>query len=232
MRPTASLLLLLFATSARADGPDPVRTAVVKGLRRIEQGSANYLKNRKCFSCHHQAVTIHCLAAAQKRGMEVDPAKLRQQIDFTLNTFKHKREQVAQGKAVPGGNTMAAYALFGLEAGGHAPDETTKALVEYLLVKQKPDGSWPAVMQRQPSEGSPFTNAAFALRALRTFRTADLQGASGQSVCPRPRLAVEGRTEGHRGPGFSPSRFGQRRGRSEANRCGPPGTPQGTTCRR
>ena len=114
------LTLILAAVPASADGPDPVRTAVVKGLRRIEQGSANYLKNRKCFSCHHQAVTIHCLVSASKRGLEVDPAKLRQQVDFTLNTFRHKREQVALGKAVPGGNTMAAYALFGLEAAGHA----------------------------------------------------------------------------------------------------------------
>lgn len=168
-----SLVPLFFAGLAWADAPDPVRTAVVKGLRRIEQGSANYLKNRKCFSCHHQAVTIHCLAAARKRGLEVDPTKLRQQVDFTLDTFRHKREQVARGKAVPGGNTMAAYALFALEAAGQTPDETTAALVEYLVVKQKADGSWPALMQRPPSEGSSFTNAALALGALRTFRSTE-----------------------------------------------------------
>lgn len=172
----AGLYFVLVGGDAFADAPaDSIRTAVIKGLRRIEQGSASYVKNRKCFSCHHQAVAIHCFAAARQRGLEVDPAKLRQQIDFTLNSFRHKREQIAQGKALPGGNTMAAYMLFALEAGGHPPDEMSHTLVEYLLVKQKADGSWPALMQRQPSEGSPFTNAALALRALRTYRSADLQ---------------------------------------------------------
>jgi hypothetical protein len=164
------LAVLLLASVARAEAPsEPVKAAIDKGLRRIEQGAASYVKNRQCFSCHHQATSILALTSAKKRGFEIEPAKLRQQIDFTLKTFEHKRGQVAKGMAVPGGNTMAAYALFALQAGGHPADETTAALVQYLLVRQKADGSWPALMQRQPSEGSSFTNAALALRALRTY---------------------------------------------------------------
>lgn len=165
-----ALVVLVFARDVRGETPAaPVRAAVEKGLRRIEQGAASYVKNRQCFSCHHQAVAIHVLTSAQARGFEVEPAKVRQQIDFTLDTFKQKRERVAKGEAVPGGNTMAAYALFALEGGGHEADATTAALVDYLLVRQKADGSWPALTQRQPSEGSPFTNAAFALRALKHY---------------------------------------------------------------
>jgi hypothetical protein len=168
-----ALLVLFFASVARGEAPaEAVKAAIDKGLRRIEQGTASYIKNRQCFSCHHQAVAIHVLAVAQARGFEVEPAKFRQQIDFTLDTFKLKRKRVAKGEAVPGGNTMAAYALFALEGGGHAADATTTALVDYLLVRQKADGSWPALMQRQPSEGSPFTNAALALRALKHYAPA------------------------------------------------------------
>lgn len=173
-RTTLALLLLTMAAPARADAPtDAVRAAVEKGLRRLEQGAASYVKNRQCFSCHHQATTILALTAAKKRSFEIEPAKLRQQVDFTLKTFDHKREQVARGLAVPGGNTMSAYALFALEAAEHPADETTAALVEYLLVRQKPDGSWPAVTQRPPTEGSSFTNAALALRALRRYGPAE-----------------------------------------------------------
>jgi N-acyl-D-amino-acid deacylase len=154
---------------AHAESPDELKAAIEKGLRRIEQGTASYIKNRQCFSCHHQAVAIHVLASAKARGIEVEPATLRQQIDFTIDTFKHKRERVAKGEAVPGGNTMAAYALFALEGGGHEADANTAALLEYLLVRQKADGSWPALTQRQPSEGSSFTNAALALRALKHY---------------------------------------------------------------
>jgi hypothetical protein len=185
-RMTSSLLVLLvliFAPAARGEAPaEPVKAAVEKGLRRIEQGASSYIKNRQCFSCHHQAVTIHVLAAARARGFAVEPAKLRQQMDFTLDTFKQKRERVAKGEAVPGGNTMAAYALFALEGGGHEADATTAALIDYLLVRQKADGSWPALMQRQPSEGSPFTNAAFALRALKHY------GAAGEDDDRRARI--------------------------------------------
>jgi hypothetical protein len=162
-----ALAALLLVPPVRAE--DNVKPAIDKGLRRIEQGAANYVKNRQCFSCHHQAVTIAVFASAKRRGFEVDPAKVRQQVDFTLDTFRQKRERVADGLGVPGGNTMTAYALFALEAGGHPADEVTAALVKYLLKRQKPDGSWPALTQRQPSEGSSFTNASFALRALRTY---------------------------------------------------------------
>jgi hypothetical protein len=154
---------------ARAETADELKAAVEKGLRRIEQGTASYIKNRQCFSCHHQAVAINVLASAKARGIDVEPAALRQQIDFTIDTFKHKRERVAKGEAVPGGNTMAAYALFALEGGSYKADDNTAALLEYLLVRQKPDGSWPALTQRQPSEGSSFTNAALALRALKHY---------------------------------------------------------------
>jgi N-acyl-D-amino-acid deacylase len=173
-----SLLLLPLGAAPAETSADAVKAAAEKGLRRLEQGAANYVKNRQCFSCHHQATTILALTAAKKRGFDVDPAKLQQQVDFTLNTFRYKREQVAKGQAVPGGNTMSVYALFALEAANHSADETTAALVEYLLARQKPDGSWPALTQRQPSEGSPFTNAALALRVLRHYGPAqDAEGA-------------------------------------------------------
>jgi N-acyl-D-amino-acid deacylase len=179
MKYVAVVLSLLLVSLARSETPaDPVKAAIEKGLRRLEQGAASYVKNRQCFSCHHQATTILALTSARKRGFEIEPAKLQQQVDFTIATFRHKREQVAKGQAVPGGNTMSAYALFALDAAGHAADETTAALVDYLLARQKPDGSWPAVTQRQPSEGSSFTNAALALRVLRQYGPAkDADGA-------------------------------------------------------
>src|SRR3954469_23773575 len=86
-----SLGLPLLATSARADAPvDAVRAAVAKGLRRIEQGSANYTTKRTCFSCHHQAPALLTFPAARQRGFPVDPARLQHQVEFTLATFRPK----------------------------------------------------------------------------------------------------------------------------------------------
>ena len=66
-----------------------------------------------------------------------------------------------------------AYALHTLEQASHKRDATTDALVDFLVVRQRPDGSWPATTQRPPTEGSKFTNAALALRALRAYGPAE-----------------------------------------------------------
>src|SRR5262245_46323083 len=118
------LVLLLLPAGARAEAaPDPVRKAIDKGLRRLEKGSARYITHRQCFSCHHQTLTILALTSARRRGFTVAEATLPQQMDFTLDTFRTKLDRVSKGQAVPGGNTMTAYALFTLEAGGHRADQ-------------------------------------------------------------------------------------------------------------
>lgn len=170
VRTISAALMIAFVTSgARADSDAAIKSAIDKGLRRIEQGAGNYIKNRQCFSCHHQATSIMTMISARKRGFTIAPEKFQQQVDFTLDTFKPKLETVRKGQGVPGANTMTAYALMTLETAGHRDDDVTRALVEFLLVRQKPDGSWPALTNRPPTEGSPFTNAAFALRALRHY---------------------------------------------------------------
>ncbi len=149
--------------------PDLLPRAVRLGLNRLAQGAAGCVGKRQCFSCHHQAHTVAAFAAARRRGFTVSPAALTEQVEFTLDTFRPKLARVRKGLAVEGGNTMVAYALFTLHAAGHRPDETTSSLVDYLLVRQRPDGSWPALMARPPSEGSKFTNAALALEGLRHY---------------------------------------------------------------
>ncbi len=164
-------MLAMFISSLVASADDSIRDAVAKSLKRIEQGSASYITKRQCFSCHHQAMPVLVMTSAQRRGLIVDNEKLRTQIEFTLATFQPNYERIRKGQAIPGGNTMAAYALLTLDAADHAPDETTSALVEYLLQKQKSDGSWPALAKRPPTEGSSFTNNALALRVLQKYGT-------------------------------------------------------------
>jgi N-acyl-D-amino-acid deacylase len=149
--------------------PHAVEAAVQKGLRRLQEGAANYTTNRQCFSCHHQALTLVALRSARDRRVLLNSKANKKQVEFTLSTFKPNRKRIAEGYGVAGGNTMAAYALFALEAAGHASDATTEALVHYLVNRQRKDGSWPALSKRPPSEGSPFTTNALALRALKFY---------------------------------------------------------------
>ncbi len=169
---------LLPSGVSAADTSDPVRAAIDKGLRRIEKGAASYITKRSCFSCHHQALAMLSLSSAQRRGFTIDPAVLRGQVDFTVKSFHKKKDRIVKGQGIEGASTMAVYALFALEGAGHPADDTTAALVQYLLVRQRSDGAWPALAKRPPQEGSLFTNAALALRALRKYGPArDAKGA-------------------------------------------------------
>jgi N-acyl-D-amino-acid deacylase len=169
---TALVTGLVFATSARADdAPNPaVKAAVEKGLKRIEAGVTNYPRHRGCFSCHHQAMAVFSMTAARQRGLTVDAELLKKQVDFSLRSFRHKA-LIASGRGVGGDSTSVAYALHTFAAAGHPYDDTTAALVEYLLVRQRKDGAWPipAFGDRPPTMGSLFTNTGLALLGLKKY---------------------------------------------------------------
>jgi N-acyl-D-amino-acid deacylase len=170
MRVVAALLVgALLAVSARAEDPArDAKAAVDKALKRIESGLSNYPGHRQCFSCHHQAMAVLSLTAARQHGFTVDGELLTKQIDFSLRSFRNKA-LIAKGRGVGGDSTSVVYALQTLAAVERPADETTAALVEYLLVRQRKDGSWPAPAERPPTMGSTFTNTALALAALKKY---------------------------------------------------------------
>src|SRR5262245_5706207 len=98
--PLLALLLVYCCATARGNGD--VRAAVEKGLRRLQAGAANYVKNATCFSCHHQFHALTVLPAAKKRGFTIDEKLLQKQISFTLDTFRPQDEEIRKGRAIPG----------------------------------------------------------------------------------------------------------------------------------
>jgi len=166
-----TLLFLALTPALRADLPgEPAKAAIERGLRRIEQGAASYPKQRRCFSCHHQAMSVLSMTAAQERGFQVDAELVRKQVDFSLNTFRNKT-QIAKGQGVGGDSTGVVYALSTFAAVKRPYDDRMAALVEYLLVRQRKDGSWPipAFGDRPPTMGSLFTNTGLALFVLKQY---------------------------------------------------------------
>jgi N-acyl-D-amino-acid deacylase len=150
-----------------------VNVAVERGLKRITEGASNYPQHRQCFSCHHQAMAVLSLTAAKRRGLPVDDDVLKRQVEFSLKSFRGK-SRIAKGQGVGGESTSVVYALHTFAAAERPYDETTAALVEYLLVKQRKDGSWPipAFGERPPTMGSLFTNAGLAVTVLKEHRPA------------------------------------------------------------
>jgi N-acyl-D-amino-acid deacylase len=161
--------------------PNPaIIAAIEKGLKRIETGVGNYPKHRQCFSCHHQAMAVLSMTAAQRRGFPVDAELLKEQVAFSLRTFRN-RTLIARGQGVGGDSTGVVYALHTFAAAEYPYDDTMAALVQYLLVRQRRDGAWPipAFGDRPPTMGSLFTNTGLALSALKQHRPPqDAQGAA------------------------------------------------------
>jgi N-acyl-D-amino-acid deacylase len=118
-------------------------------------------------------MAMSTLPAARQHGFEIDADKLKEQTAFTLQDIQPKAKQLVKGQGLGGGNTHAGYVLFSLDSVSHPADETTTALVEYLLGRQKADGSWAGTGNRPPSEGSTFTSTALAICGLRAYSPKD-----------------------------------------------------------
>ena len=175
---------------------------VTRALPLLEKGSAGYVAQRDCFSCHHQAVPSFALDLARRRGFEVDADNLAEQTELTHSDLSSALDSYKKGEGQGGGGTRAGYALWMLALGGHEADEVTGAVAGYILGREPERGHWRTSSNRPPSESSPFTTTFVALRGLQTFS-------------PRPRRS--GSTSGPRrsAPGWRrPSRTTTRSGSS------------------
>jgi N-acyl-D-amino-acid deacylase len=181
MKYVVAVLVFLIPIAPACADPDPaVKAAVLKALQRIEKGLTNYPKHRQCFSCHHQAMGVIAMTAAQKHGFEVDAEFIQKQVDFSLKTFRN-RSTIAKGRGVGGDSTGVVYVLHMFAAAERPYDDTAAVLVEYLLVKQRQDGSWPIAPfgDRPPTMGSLFTNVGLAMAVLKKYSPAkDAAGAA------------------------------------------------------
>ncbi len=173
-----SLVVLLFACQwtasasvSHAAEPDAaaVRTAIEKSLKLIGATADHYLEEKQCFSCHHQALPAMVWQEALRRGIAVDAAAARRQSEFTHEYFAKRREKVAEGRDVPGGPYSAGYALISFQADRWPADDTTGALVGFLLNRQAAEGLWKIQTHRPPLEDSDFTATALAIRGLKHY---------------------------------------------------------------
>ena len=165
----------LGAESAGAAETEPaqIRAAVKKALPLIEKSAGEYVRQKQCFSCHHQALPMLAMVTARKRGFEIDEKELAGQVKFTAESLGRSREAYREGRGQGGQATTAGYGLWALELGGRKGDETTSAVVEYLVGWQKELGHYRPQTKRPPSEGSEFTPTYVALRGMRSFGGAE-----------------------------------------------------------
>ena len=170
---TLSACVVAITAAASEDGVSPadVRSAIRKAIPLLEAGSAGSADQRKCFTCHNQALPIVALCEARRRGFKVDENNLKRQIKHTEEHLKRGRKNYLEGRGQGGRVITAGYALWALEAGEFASDDTTSSVTSYLLRYQSDKNRWSHPGQRPPSSGSDFTTTYVALRSLAVYGT-------------------------------------------------------------
>lgn len=154
---------------------DATRAAIVRSLPLLEKGTQGSAEQRKCFTCHNQALPMLTLVEARKRGFAINEDNFTRQLDHTVAHLKRGQKKYLDGEGQGGKVVTAGYALWALDVGGWIPDETTAAVTGYLLKYQQDASHWTHLSSRPPSTGSEFMTTFVALRGLQKFGTQQQQ---------------------------------------------------------
>lgn len=167
-----TLIMCIPVTSQageEADRTTQIRKAIQKSIPLIETASAGSARERKCFTCHNQALAVLVLNEARQRGFKIDQSIFQLQVDHTTEHLKRGLENYRAGKGQGGGPDTASYALWTLELAGQKSDEVTTAVTGYLLERDKGRAHWTRNSTRPPSMSSDTNTNYFVIRALQTF---------------------------------------------------------------
>jgi N-acyl-D-amino-acid deacylase len=168
----ALAVCLLLQKAAAGDEDTAVRKAVERGLESVQKAAAKYPQHRHCFSCHHQTLPLLAMATARSRGLPIDDKLPQAQADLTRNSFSGLIDKMKEGKGIGGRAMTVGYGLWALGLAGSTGDETTGAMVAYLLKTQRPEGHWTGQMCRPPLEESYVTCTVLAIQGMKRFADA------------------------------------------------------------
>ena len=145
------------------------RAAVEKTIALLQRSSTEYLAKSGCNGCHHQMLTGMAVGLARKRGLTVDALLADDQARAQVTSMSAGREVLLQGVPAGGAPMSSSLALVSLAEQGYPADSFTAALTHFLAGFQSEDGAWRGPTVRQPIQYSPFSNTAYAIRALQAY---------------------------------------------------------------
>lgn len=147
------------------------KASVEKALALLQHSGSQFSRVSGCYSCHHQSLPQMALGVARTRGIGVDDAAARQQVDVTIKILNGVSEQALRNRdRIPDPPIGVSYALLGLAAEHYEADATTDAMASVIAAWQSDDGAFhPLPAIRPPLEADSFTATALSLRALQLY---------------------------------------------------------------
>jgi N-acyl-D-amino-acid deacylase len=110
-------------------------------------------------------------SAAKRKGIAIDEALHRKNLDDQITLFKRNAARVMSGDPAVGGEALTVgYTQLGLAAAGYPADTLTATMTHWLLARQMSDGSWLGNgVNRPPLEYSLVSHTAMAAGGLKAY---------------------------------------------------------------
>ena len=163
---------------------DP-RASLARSVARLMDVAPKFRDQTKtCISCHHNAMPALAAAAARQKGIEVDDARARKNLDDIVAFFESSVPRMMLGDPAVGGEALTTgYSLMALAANGHALDTVTATMTHWLMARQMPDGRWLGNgLNRPPSEYSVISHTAIAAGGLNAYPVPGRGNEMGESL--------------------------------------------------
>jgi hypothetical protein len=184
----ALFLAICVSTPALADKPAPsapatrqqVHQSVDRAIGYLQAESANWMKTRKCASCHHASMPLWALNEADRLGYAIDKKYVSETVEATLGSH----EKMIAAKLVPGpkdppdprpiGRGLNMGLVFMAVSARSSPSlsegqkQSLRWITEQTLKKQMKDGSWEFFLSRPPINETQLTDTIWIILALQS----------------------------------------------------------------
>ena len=148
------------------------RLSVERGVSLLLTSAPPMFAERRCFTCHHNAVPAEAAALARRKGISIPESLAKKNVQDILAVFRQAAMPAMQAQsAIPGGVALTAgYGFMALAAERHPLDKVTAAIAHWVLATQMPDGSWLGNgVNRPPIEYGTISHTVIALRGLTLY---------------------------------------------------------------
>jgi hypothetical protein len=173
-------MLLMPPLIPAAAPPAPLPTApqaVARARVLLHRSGDTWRSRRTCFACHHHTLQVFAEAETARAGFGHDAKRVEAHAEHAHLYFAERQDDLSEGKRLPGGPYSAAYGLWTLHQAQTPADDTTTAMVAYLLQVQEGDGTWFTTCTRPPIQGSRIASTVLSLAMMRHFGTPEQQPA-------------------------------------------------------
>jgi ankyrin repeat protein len=167
--------IFFLAKTATAQPGPAVRAAVTRALPILQKSAGEFVAQRACFSCHHNALSILTLHAARDRGFAIDSKILTTVEDKTFRPLRSGSalDDAVQAVDLSDPTPNESLLLMSAHAAAISPDLTT-AVYAARMTRWQRDGHWVTSDFRPPHSSSLFTATATAVRAIRFYMPQEL----------------------------------------------------------